>query len=434
MCRTSGSLGTPVRDARRRRWRWNPRSLLPWGLVLLILGSLIAPVAIPTGTKTALNFTVLALPVLVALWVLTAAYRRDWIVLSLRPVPPLLALVAAALLSFAAVNQPWVYVAPLAPLRAQLGGLSVFVLSAALFIMAADELQNVRWLQVLSGVFLFMGGAYIIGRLTPSVGERVLPFFQDGATAGSLFWTWLAALACGQAAFNRHLNVLVRVALGALVLATLYVGLMQARDWVSGWLPPLVAVVTTLCVGAPRLGAALTVVAGGVGTIYVPRVIAFVLTADNQYSLTTRLAAWRVLAKIVQASPALGFGPANYYHVTPLFPILGWYVHFSSHNTYVDLLAQTGLIGLGCFTWFVWEVARTGWELRRRFPSGFAHAYVIGALGGLGGTLAAGMLCDWVLPFVYNITLEGLRASILGWLFLGGLLALQRTATVASQG
>ena len=401
------------------------RSFLVYGLALLIVGSLIAPVAISTGTQTSLNFTVLALPVLTALWTLKAAYRRDWRVLSLRPVPPLLALVVAALLSFAVVNQPWVYIAPLAPLRAQLGGLSVFLLSAALFVIAADELRDLRSLQVLVGLFLLFGAAYIAERLAPPVGHW-LPPFQKGSD-GSLFWTWLVALAFAQAAFNRHLNVFLRLALGALVLATLYTAWTQGRDWVSGWAPPLVAMATILWLGAPRLGGAVTAAACGFVALHAPRLFALVYSADNQYSLTTRLAAWRILAKIVRASPAMGFGPANYYHVTPLFPILGWYVHFSSHNTYVDLIAQTGVIGFGCFLWFAWEVARAGWDLRQQVPVGFAHAYVLGALGGLAGTLAAGMLCDWVLPFVYNITLNGLRASILGWLFLGGLLALKRT-------
>jgi hypothetical protein len=56
---------------------------------------------------------------------------------------------------------------------------------------------------------------------------------------------------------------------------------------------------------------------------------------------------------------------------------------------------------------------------------GFSHAYVIGVLGGLGGTLAAGMLGDWIIPFVYNIGFTGFRSSILVWIFLGGLVALR---------
>jgi hypothetical protein len=36
------------------------------------------------------------------------------------------------------------------------------------------------------------------------------------------------------------------------------------------------------------------------------------------------------------------------------------------------------------------------------------------------------MLGDWVLPYVYNITIRGMRAAMLPWLFLGGLLALEQ--------
>jgi len=47
-------------------------------------------------------------------------------------------------------------------------------------------------------------------------------------------------------------------------------------------------------------------------------------------------------------------------------------------------------------------------------------------LGGLVGTLAAGMLGDWILPFVYNVGLHGYRSSVIFWLFLGGLVALEQ--------
>lgn len=53
--------------------------------------------------------------------------------------------------------------------------------------------------------------------------------------------------------------------------------------------------------------------------------------------------------------------------------------------------------------------------------------------GGLAGTLAAGMLADWVLPFLYNIKITGMRASVLGWLSLGGLVALEETTRRARE-
>jgi fructose-specific phosphotransferase system IIC component len=99
-------------------------------------------------------------------------------------------------------------------------------------------------------------------------------------------------------------------------------------------------------------------------------------------------------------------------------------VKFNSHNQYIDIIAQTGLIGFACFAWFVWQVGKLGFSLVKQAPEGFSRAYAYGALGGLAGTLVAGMLADWIIPFVYNIGFSGFRASVLGWIFLGGMVAL----------
>jgi hypothetical protein len=82
-----------------------------------------------------------------------------------------------------------------------------------------------------------------------------------------------------------------------------------------------------------------------------------------------------------------------------------------------------GLIG---FVWFFWELTKLGWRIRELAPEGFARAYVYGVLGGIAGTIVAGFLVDWVLPFVYNIGMNGFRASVLAWIFMGGLVALEQ--------
>jgi O-antigen ligase len=131
-----------------------------------------------------------------------------------------------------------------------------------------------------------------------------------------------------------------------------------------------------------------------------------------------------LLEQVFPLSPIFGLGPSNYYWYTPSYPILGYYVSFNSHNNYVDIILQTGVVGLVCFFWVVGEVGLLGWRLRKRFVDDFAQGYVYACLGGLAGTLAATWLGDWLLPFVYNIGLNGFRSSILAWLFLGGLVAL----------
>ena len=134
------------------------------------------------------------------------------------------------------------------------------------------------------------------------------------------------------------------------------------------------------------------------------------------------------MQQVFPLSPIFGLGPANYYWYTPLFPILGWYVSFNSHNNYIDILMQTGLVGLACFLWVIWELGRLGWCLRKHFVNDFAQGYVYACLGGLVGTLVSCWLADWLLPFAYNIGLRGFRASILAWFFLGGLVSLEQIA------
>jgi O-antigen ligase len=153
----------------------------------------------------------------------------------------------------------------------------------------------------------------------------------------------------------------------------------------------------------------------------------FIYIGDNSYSETTRLEAWRIIGEIVKVSPFFGLGPANYSYYTSLFPILGWYVQFNSHNNYVDIVAQTGIIGLLCFIWFIFEVMRFSWRVYKMVPKGgFLYAYVVGTFGGLTATFVAGMLGDWFLPYVYNATIRAMRTSIFPWLFLGGLVAVEQ--------
>jgi hypothetical protein len=198
------------------------------------------------------------------------------------------------------------------------------------------------------------------------------------------------------------------------------------RTWASGWLPMTVALAVLIWLRWPRLAFALGGLALLVGALNFEVVRSFALSGDNEYSLLTRTAAAQILAQIIRDNPLLGVGPANYYWYTPLFSLLGYFISFNSHSQYVDILAQVGFLGMFFFIWIVIATARLGWQLRRQVQDGFSIAYVNAALAGLAGTLVAGALGDWVLPFVYNEGIRGFRASVLAWLFLGGLVAIEQ--------
>lgn len=386
------------------------------GLIVASLAGMVVPFLGPSG----LNVTMLLIALLLALWLLDMVVRQRAIrLLSSRTMGALLAFVVAAILSFGIGQLPWFTFASDAPLGAQLGGLSIVLLSAGTFLLMAHQVHDLNWLSKITWLFLAFAAVYVVIRsVLPEFGLSTRQLLQP---VGSVFFVWLVAMAFSQAAFNRDLHPGWRFALGGLVLGCLYILFFLKFADKSGWLPALVCIAVIVGFRSWRAGVALLPIVVLLAWYLAPRVI-----ATDEYSVATRFDAWLIVAQIIKTNPVWGLGFANYYWYTPLFPIRGYAVNFNSHNNYVDIVAQTGLVGLACFSWFLWQMGWLGWRLRDRVPAGFAQAYVYGALGGLAGTVVLGMFGDWVLPFFYNIGLQGFRSSMLAWLFLGGLVSLEQ--------
>jgi O-antigen ligase len=386
------------------------------GIISAALAGMVVPYLGPSG----LNVTMVLVGLLLGLWLLEMMVRQRQIQLApSRTVWPLLSFLIVGAFSFGYGQLPWLTFALHAPLGAQLGGLSIIVLSAGTFLLAANQIRDLRWLSRITWAFLAVGGLSVLIRsLLPSLGLSTRDLFQP---VGTVFYIWLVAMAFSQAVFNGNLHRGWRLVLGGLVLATLYVLLVLKFGDKSGWLSVFICIGTIITARSWRAGLVLIPVAA-LSALY----LWSGLVAVDEYSISTRFDAWSIMAQIIRISPILGLGFANYYWYTPLFPIRGYAVSFNSHNNYVDILAQMGLLGLVCFLWLLLEVGLLGWRLRKHAPTGFAQGYVYGALGGLAGMAVAGMLGDWVLPFFYNVGLNGFRSSMLGWLFLGGLVSLEQ--------
>jgi O-antigen ligase len=390
-----------------------------------IVGGLFVPYTVGTGTKTELNISVILVLILTAFWCLGLVVRRDARLIQSRTVAPFLALLAVTILAFLAGLEPWLAVAETASVMAQLGGFGIFVLSAGVFFVAAHQIRNERSLQRLVWIFLMSGALYMTARYLPSFGGYLaLP--RPAGSAGSVLFTWIVALALSQALFNRALASPWRLGLLGLVAFVFY-ELFVREDWASGWMPAAAAVGIVIFAGAPRMALAIAGAGAVTALLVLEKLMNRLLSGGNDWSLATRLEAWAIVLEMVKLNPLLGLGPANYYWYAPLYQIRGFGVSFNSHNNYIDILGQTGFLGLACYLWLMVELGCLGWWLRGRVPEGFSRAYVYGALGGLTGMVVSGMLGDWVIPFVYNIGLKGFRASVFGWLFLGGLVMLEQT-------
>jgi hypothetical protein len=389
-------------------------------LVLIIVG-LLVNFEIGTGTKTRINLVIILLPIFIGIWLIDMLVRKGKVHFTpSRTNPPIIAMAVVSLLAFGIGQLTWFLYSKHAPILSQIGGLAIFLLSFGAFIYVTNVIKNIKWLRRLTWLFIIVGSIIILSRIIPVIGPPVRKILPSGIT-GSLFWIWIIAIAYSQLIRNRDLTVPMKLLLAGLIVITLYEALILAYNWKSGWIPALAAIGIITWIRFPKIRIPLVI--GGA-------IVAWLMSAEliqsDQYSYVTRIEAWKIMMnEIVNVNPLLGLGPANYRFYTPLFPIMGYYVEFNSHNNYIDILAQIGVLGLLFFLWFAWEIFRTGWGLLGKKLDNFSQAYVIGALGGLVGMLVAGMLGDWVLPFVYNVGLRGFRTSVLGWIFLGGLVVIE---------
>lgn len=381
--------------------------------LLILVVSMFIPYTGPGGV----NATVLMVALLLGLWLMEMfIVKRRFQFIQSRAMLPVILLLVISFIAFWMGRLPWFVFADQAPLDSQLGGFAIFVFSLGVMVATAN-LVDMKWLKMIVWIFIGFGAVYILGRALRLPADAL---YQLGYTANSMFWTWLVALSFSQAFLNNTLKKPVRGLLFLVTLVTFYVALVQGYDWKSGWVPPLTVVAVILGLKFPRL-----LILAIPFALIVAGYLVVGLIASDEYSWGTRVDAWIIVLEISKANPLLGLGFSNYYFYTPLFPIRGWNVSFNSHSQYVDLIAQVGFLGLFCFFWIFYEVGRISWKLINKLPDGFAMSYSFGVLAGIVGTLVASFLVDWVLPFVYNIGFNGFRASVLPWIFMGGVVAIE---------
>jgi hypothetical protein len=406
----------------------------PWlGLFALVAAALIARLEFSTGTDVTVNPATLLVPAVGAVWLLDQV-RRGRINMVASPVNrPLALFLAAGLLSLLIGRVTWNPFVPVGGnfLLVQLAQWAIFAFSALAFWLAANLVTDEKTLWRLTAFFLLLGGGVAIARTIPGLGG-LLGRVTTAAFIRAPFWVLLTALAGGQLLWNRQLALGWRLFLGAALLAALVYALVDQQEAASNWVGLAAVLGVLVWLRFPRLRGPLLVLLLllAFSGLLLPGLYDFAGgDAEWEESGGSRLVLIERVVDVAMRNPITGLGPAAYRpyaNATPL-PYMGAYwvaPQINSHNNYVDLFAHGGLLGLALFFWFAWEIARLGTRLRRRYTAGFAAAYVNGMLAAGVGSLVIMMFADWILPFVYNIQFVGFQASVLVWLFLGGLLVL----------
>jgi hypothetical protein len=409
------------------------------GLLGMAILSFTLPLEIGTGSAVSLTAPVLLIPVVALAWLVDGLRRQAVRLPASRTVWPLLLFVVGGLLSLLAGNVYW---NPLVPrpsnlLLVQLGQWGIFALSAIIFLVAGDLGTRGRWLQVSTFAFLGVASVVVLEFYVPLL-RRLVGWSDPNVANRSMFWVWLAAMSLGQLLFNRRLRTGVKVWLVLLLLGAAYPLWFQLNTWASGWVPFSVAAFAVVWLRVWQRNRVLAVFMGLISIALVVMLFPFLFQhaggeLEYERSWTGRVTLYRATLDLVKDHPILGLGPASYRHYghtrwlgLGIEGPLWLRPNVSSHNNYLDIYAQNGLVGLALFLWFLVEVGRLGFRLMPRFEAGFARGYVNGALGGIAGTLVAMMLADWFLPFVYNTSFRAFRTSAVAWMLLGGLVALEQ--------
>lgn len=405
------------------------------GLYALVAGALVVPLEFGTGTEVKLNVAALLVPALLVLWLLDMIRRRDLRLVPSRANWPLLLFLLAGLLSLLVGNAFWDPAVPKSGrfIIVQLAQWAIFAFSAIAFWLAGNWLRDAASLQRLTFFFLALGGGIAILRVLPGV-SGLIGRFVTIAFIRAPFWVLLAALAGGQLLFNDRLTSGWRLFLWAVLGAVFVYAFRQQQEAASNWVGVAAVGGVLFWLRFPRVRPLVVVMALvmlGTG-IFFPAVYNFA-GGDVEWQISggSRLVLIQRVVEVTMRNPLTGLGPASYRpyaNIKPLKYMNAYWVNplINSHNNYVDLFAHVGILGLAIFAWFAAEVGWLGWQQFRRHTSGFARGYAAGVTAAWVGALAIMLLADWILPFVYNIGFPGFQASILLWLFLGGLLTLEQ--------
>lgn len=406
---------------------------LPLALTVVVLVSAPSGFTLGTGRATPLPLGFLLMAFLCGVWLLRMLLEERRV--RLQPSPfnrPAGLFLLAALLSWLIGNLIWDYRLYVNKnlLIVQGGQFALYLLSFGAAWLTAHQSLSERLLKTWTVIVIALGIGEMALELLGQYGGR-----SRGLT-GSIFIFSIPLLAA-QLAFNPALSRRWKVA-AVLGLGIWAIWVPRTLDWKGGWLPALVGL-GVLLLFRPRREILLAGLLG-LGLVVLGKDWLYQQVVASDFgSGGTRPYIWQDIARLVlPRSPLFGLGLANYmyYWFLPGFIpssrlFAGWdkwnayWYAIPSHSMYVDTFAQTGLIGLGLLLWALGALLLILLRVIRRLPPGFLRAYALGVLGGYVGILFASFsFADWLIPFVYNITITGFAHSVYAWMLVGSVVGL----------
>ena len=402
---------------------------LELGIIAIVITSFFVRFTLPTGSNTQVPASLLISGFVVLVWLMSMLLRRQ---VRLMPASYVLPTGIFMLISLLSVPYSWLLLRPdlfgnggtgrsgLGFTFVQVGGVTLMILLPLVMLMTANVLKNEKWFKVLFGLVIIVAIPELMMRL------GIFGFNFAGLTlkTGASYALWVVALCVGQAFFNASMRRWQRLLLLLIAGIWIYYGAEVGATWFSGWMPAAVALMFLAFMRSRKLFFALLIFGLAMMSLRADHYIDYIWN-DAVNLDANRFEIWQVIIfdlTLTKTNFLFGAGPAGYLPFYETYYPGGAWV---SHNNYVDIFAEVGLVGFSVFLWMLFAVFKTGWQQRMQMPTPFLTAFNYSVLAGFVGTLFAMGLGDWHIPFVYNIGIPGFDIAVYGWLLTGAMLALQ---------
>ncbi len=295
-------------------------------------------------------------------------------------------------------------------------GIKLVLLNLALFVLFLFFIQSHSWgwkMEMWENILLTVGGLVMVLELMPLIAW----LFRWRQNVGTLFPLPPVSFTLPGVLLTNS-NVIAGFA--SLIVPLILIKLWRANHWQAktGWSLLLTLFVIGTLFSHSRSGWLALLTGAGVtlGAIYlshrkkphriiVPIAIIFAIISAQQLFFSDKLSfinargdIWRNAWILFTQSPVLGQGVGSF---TPLYVVAAQsppgYVVAHAHNFFLQLLAESGLVGLAIVAVGIWMLIRTIWTQYRRAMPQSAARYRLLALIAAGAALAVHHLGDYLL-------------------------------------
>ena len=254
--------------------------------------------------------------------------------------------------------------------------------------------------------------------------EGRVPSFLNYSTtlAGYLNLVLPFALAC--CALERG-GVLKKLSAWTLGLGSLTLAFTQTRAALVGFACVIVLAIVYFCRSWPwRLALLISLLALGTCAVILAGALNpdhLTLNANGGEDIVTRFLLWATALRLFLTSPVFGIGYGNFVELYGSYITVPWIPKgtLGVHNTYLQFLTETGLVGFVAFALLIFRAARQAFHQMSFTINRFDRALAFGTMGAILTILVQGFV-----DFLFGVSSE---FGTLFWMWLALLVLSART-------